>query len=67
MSRSPLAQRLAALFAVGWLVMNFPLLGLWDREATVFGLPLFPFALFALWLGLIVVLARWMEQRGGDE
>jgi len=67
MNRSPLAQRLAALFAAGWLVLNFPLLGLWDREATVFGLPLFPSALFALWLGLIVVLALWMEQRGGDE
>ena len=67
MSRSPLVQRLAALFAAGWLVLNFPLLGLWDREATVLGLPLFPAALFALWLGMIVVLARWMEQRGGDE
>jgi hypothetical protein len=67
MSRSPLAQRLAALFAAGWLGLNFPLLGLWDQEATVLGLPLFPAALFALWLGLIVVLARWMEQRGGEE
>ena len=54
-------QRLVALFLAGALLLNFPLLALWDRDATVLGLPLFPAALFVLWGGLIVVLAWLME------
>ena len=56
------AQRLVALFAAGALLLNFPLLALWDRDATVFGLPLFPAALFALWAGLIALLASIVER-----
>ena len=54
-------ERLVALFGAGWLLLNFPLLALWDRDATVFGLPLFPAALFVLWGGLIVLLGWFME------
>jgi hypothetical protein len=54
-------QRLAALFFTGWLLLNFPLLALWDRDATVLGLPLFPAALFMLWAGLIALLGWIME------
>ena len=60
--KSLLAQRLLALFGAGVLLFNFPLLRLWLSEATVFGLPLLPVALFATWAGLIVLLARWMER-----
>ena len=52
-------QRLAALFAAGALLLNFPLLALWDRDATLFGLPLFPLALFLLW-GLLIGLSAWI-------
>jgi len=62
MRRSLLPQRLIALFALALLLFNFPLLALWDREATVFGLPLFPAALFALWALLIAALALLMER-----
>lgn len=65
MFKGLVAQRLAALFVAGWLVFSFPLLGVWDRDATVFGLPLFVVALFALWLALTVVLAWWMERSAG--
>lgn len=58
------AQRLIALFAGGWLLLNFPLLALWDKDATVFGVPLFPAALFILWALLIAVLAWQMERPG---
>ena len=54
-------QRLLALFITGALLLNFPLLAMWDRDATVFGLPLFPAALFALWAGLIALLGGLME------
>lgn len=65
MFKGLVAQRLAALFVAGWLVFSFPLLGIWDRDATVFGVPLFVVALFALWLALTVLLAWWMERSAG--
>ncbi len=55
-------QRLLALFVAGWLLFSFPLLGLWDRDATVLGIPLFPAALFILWGLLIATIAWWMER-----
>ena len=58
------AQRLLALFAGGWLLFNFPLLGLWDQDATLWGIPLVPAALFVLWALLIAVLAWQMERPG---
>ena len=56
------AQRLLALFFAGALLFNFPLLALWDRNATVLGVPLFPAALFMLWAALIGLLA-WIVER----
>ena len=50
------AQRLIALFAAGWLLFDYPLLGLWDRDATLLGIPIFPLALFVVW-GLLI--AHW--------
>ncbi len=61
-----LMQRLLALFGAGLLLFNFPLLKLWLSEATVFGWPLLPLALFGAWLLLIVLLACLMERRGED-
>ena len=58
-------QRLVALFVAGWGLLNFPLLALWDVDATVLGLPLFPAALFALWTGLIAGLA-WLLETATD-
>ncbi len=59
-----LQQRLAGLFALALLLFNFPLMALWDRDALLFGVPLFPAALFALWAALIAVLAALMEREG---
>lgn len=59
------SQRLTALFFAGWVLLDFPLLALWDREATVFGLPLLPVALFAAWAALIA-LAGWIAGRPDD-
>ena len=55
-------QRLVALFVAAGLLLNFPLLALWDRDATVLGLPLFPAALFVLWGGLIALLGSIVER-----
>jgi hypothetical protein len=54
-------QRLVALFFAGLLLFNFPLLALWDHDALLFGMPLFPTALFLIWAALIAALAWVME------
>jgi hypothetical protein len=54
-------ERLLALFAAGVLLLNFPLLALWDADAMVLGLPLFPTALFGVWALLIALLA-WCSE-----
>jgi len=59
--RSRATQRLAALFAAALLLFNFPLLALWDHEVRLWGLPLFPLALFIIWTLLIAALALVME------
>ena len=56
------AQRLLALFALGWLLFTFPLLGLWDVEASVLGVPLLPAAMFGGWAVLIGLIAWTVEQ-----
>ncbi len=59
------SQRLVALFTSGWLLFNFPLLGLWDRDVVLWGLPLFPLALLVLWASTIAMLA-WLMERSQD-
>lgn len=59
------AQRLLALFALGWLLLSFPLLGLWDGEVFVLGLPLLPLAIFAGW-GVLIGAIAWVAERGAD-
>ena len=56
------AQRLVALFFAGLALFNFPLLALWDRDLTLFGLPLLPVALFIGWGVLIAVLGGIVER-----
>jgi hypothetical protein len=62
MGKELLEQRLVALFGAGCLLLNFPLLALWDRDATLGGVPLFPAALFLIWGGLIALLG-WIVER----
>ena len=62
---SPRPAPFVALFVAGLMLFNFPLLLVWDQPVTVFGLPLLGVALFAIWAGLIVILALVSERRGG--
>ena len=65
MSTSLRNQRLLALFAAGWLLLNFPLLTLWDRGASVVGIPLLPAAVFIGW-ALLIGVAAWITETPGD-
>lgn len=64
----PRPEVLLALFGAALLLFNFPLLAVWNVPATVFGLPLLPVALFAIWAGLVALLALASERprNGGD-
>jgi hypothetical protein len=61
MSDSLRSQRLLALFAIGWLLLNFPLLTLWDQGASLAGVPLLPAALFIGW-AVLIGLAAWVAE-----
>lgn len=56
---------LIALWGAGTVLFNFPMLIVWDRDGTVFGLPLLPVALFVIWAALIGMLA-WVSERPSD-
>jgi hypothetical protein len=66
MGNSLTTQRLIALFICGLMLLNFPLLGLWDVDTTVLGVPLLTAALTALWAALIFALAWLMERHTPD-
>ena len=57
-------ERLAGVFLLGCLLFNFPLLGLFNVPATVFGVPLVYAYLFGAWALLIVLVALVMERSG---
>ena len=63
MANSLVSQRLLALFFAGGVLLNFPLLALWNHPVQWFGIPLFPLALFLIWALLIAALAWVMEAR----
>ena len=55
-------QRLVALFALGVALFNFPLLALFDRTATAFGVPVLYVYIFCVWALLIALLALVIER-----
>ena len=65
MNESKRHQRLLALFAAGWLLLNFPLLTLWDRGVMLWGLPLLPLAVFGGW-AVLIGAAAWVAEAGRD-
>jgi hypothetical protein len=56
-------QRLVAVFLLGWLLLGFPLLALFDRPETIGGVPLLVVYLTSVWVALIVLLAVIVERR----
>ena len=56
-------QRLIAVFLLGLVAVNFPLLAVAEVGETLFGLPPLFAYLFGVWAGLIVLLALIVERR----
>ena len=55
-------QRLVALFPLGVALFNFPLLALFDRAATAFGIPVLYVYIFCAWALLIALIALVIER-----
>ena len=54
-------QRLVALFLLGCLLFNYPLLSLFNNPAEIFGIPLLYAYLFFAWGLLIALMALVAE------
>jgi hypothetical protein len=59
---SILGQRLIALFLLGCLLFNYPLLYLFNSEERLFGIPLIYIYTFTAWGALIALTALVMER-----
>ena len=55
-------QRLAALFLLGCLLFNYPLLHLFARDGVILGIPLLYCYTFGAWAALIGLMALVVER-----
>ena len=51
-----ISRRMFALFLLGFLLFNYPILSLFNLNAFLFGIPLLYFYMFAVWTVLIVII-----------
>ena len=56
------AARLVALFVLGWLLLNYPLLALFGRLGAVGGIPGLYLYLFIAWGALVALVALVAER-----
>jgi Na+-driven multidrug efflux pump len=56
-------QRLAAIFLLGCVVFNYPLLSLFNKPEEILDVPLLYIYIFALWVVLIALMAYVIEKR----
>jgi hypothetical protein len=56
-------QRLIALFILGCLLFNYPLLSLFNLAADVLGVPVLYAYIFAAWALLVALMAYVVESR----
>ena len=60
--RTLIGQRLSALFILGWLAFNYPLLSLFNSAGTWFGIPRLYAYLFIAW-SLFIGLLVWIAEK----
>lgn len=56
-------QRLAAVFLLGCVLLNYPILFLFNRPGSIFGIPLLYLYIFGAWAFLIGLMAYVIERR----
>ncbi len=55
-------QRLAAIFTMGCVLLNYPILSLFSRPEGIAGIPLLYVYVFAVWVLLVGLLALVIER-----
>jgi len=55
-------QRLVALFLLGWVLLNYPILSMFDVERAWLGVPVVYLYVFGLWAAVIALMA-WIIER----
>lgn len=64
MNRSAITgQRLAAVFLLGCVLFNYPLLSLFNKPEEIFDVPLLYIYIFGAWAFLIGLMAYVIEQQ----
>jgi hypothetical protein len=58
------SQRFVALWMLGLLLFNYPVLALFNVQGAVFGVPILYAWLFGAWLLLIALMARVARDTG---
>lgn len=61
------SERLVFLFAVGLIAFNAPILRMFDKIDSVFGIPVLYFYLFLAWACLIAYAALAIDRPGMDD
>jgi hypothetical protein len=56
-------QRLVALFLLGLLLFNYPLLDLFAGPGQIFGIPILYVYVFSVWALLLALMAIVVEKR----
>jgi ABC-type amino acid transport system permease subunit len=56
-------QRLIALFMLGCLLFNYPVLSLFNLQGAIFGVPVLYAFIFAAWALLVALMAYVVEVR----
>jgi hypothetical protein len=63
----PVGEKLALLFVLGVLLLNLPVLAVFNRAATFAGVPILYVYLFGIWIAGIVAVAVLARRRWDDE
>ena len=58
-------KRLVALFLLGFVLLNYPILSLLNINITIFGLPLIYIYIFGVW-GLLIFLSALVVGRSSE-
>ena len=66
MRESKLNKRLVALFLLGCVLLNYPIISLFNLEIPIFGLPLLLVYIFGIWCLLIVFTALATRFRSNE-
>lgn len=57
-------QRLVAIFLIGCLLLNYPLLSLFSTNNILWGIPILYIYAFVSWLAIIILMIIVIELRG---